>query len=360
MNAQQENLDRQTARNLAVDALRICAMIMVTILHITGHGLENAKIIPLSGTYWIVLIIRVFSSVAVNCFVLITGYFLSMQNIKFRKLIMLWLQVWMYSAGIYLLLCMIPTTGVMFSTKELIRNGLPLLSNQYWFFKYYFLLYLISPVLNTLIQAVDKIKYQKILILLLIVFCVIPSVNIFGDSFGANEGYSLIWFAVLYLVAGYFRRYSINLRVGPIWLYVASCLTLCFICLIGDIMGSLVRVMANLQRNYNSPLVFLASVSLVLLCTSSNWHFGKIANMLVKTLSPLVFGVYLLHDHGVMAGLIWEKWAKLSGAAASPLGFAMRAAYVLFVLFICGITVEWLRSNLLKSIANLMNRISAR
>ena len=273
---------------------------------------------------------------------------------------MLWLQVWMYSVGVYLIVCTLPATGVTFSIKELIRNGLPILSNQYWFFKYYFLLCLISPVLNTLIQTADKSNYQKILILLLIVFCAIPSVNIFGDSFGVNAGYSLIWFAILYLVAGYFRRYSINLRVKPFLLYVACCLSLCFICLIGDLMGSLVRVMANLQLNYNSPLVFLASVSLVILCTSANWRFGKLTTMLIKTVSPLVFGVYLLHDHGIMSGLIWGEWAKLSEVADNPIGFTMRAAYVMLVLFLCGIVMEWLRSCFVKGIASLMNRISVK
>lgn len=44
-------------RNIAFDVLRIVAMLMVTMLHITGHGLEGAEIEAFSGTYWITLIL---------------------------------------------------------------------------------------------------------------------------------------------------------------------------------------------------------------------------------------------------------------------------------------------------------------
>lgn len=358
MNGKRKNLD--TERNLAFDALRICAMIMVTFLHITGHGLANADIVTLSGTYWIVLILNTFSLVAVNCFVLITGYFLSLGTTKTKKLIMLWLQVWMYSVGVYLTLCMLPSTGVEFSFKTLIRCGLPIISNQYWFFKCYALLYLISPILNILIQAVDKAKYQKILGLLLALFCAIPSINIFGDSFDTNAGYSLTWFIVLYLVAGYIRRYPINIRVKPMLVYGASCLILCAIRLVGDLTGSIVQTVAYLQMNYNGPLVFLASVSLLLHCVASNGNFRKPMSSAVKMISPLVFGVYLLHDHRILSDILWNDWVKLSEVVNQPISLIIRITVTLVALFMCGIAVEGVRSSAVNSTGKLVKRIIGR
>ena len=358
MSGRRNNLD--TERNLTFDALRICAMIMVTLLHITGHGLANADIVTLSGTYWIVLILNTFILVAVNCFVLITGYFLSSGTMKTQKLIMLWLQVWMYSVGVYLTLCMLPSTGVEFGFKTLIRCGLPILSNQYWFFTCYALLYLISPLLNILIQAVDKAKYQKMLGLLLVLFCAIPSVNIFGDGFGENAGYSLTWFIVLYLVAGYIRRYPISIRIKPMLVYSGSCLILCAIRLIGDVTDSIVQTAAYLQMNYNGPLVFLASVSLLLHCIASNGNFRKPMGSVVKTISPLVFGVYLLHDHRIISDIIWNDLVKLPEVANQPISLIIRITVTLVALFVCGIAVEFARSSVVNGIGKLVKRIIKR
>ena len=169
---------------------------------------------------------------------------------------MLWLQVWMYSGGIYLCLCVIPGTGVVFAFKQFVKCGLPLLTNQYWFFKCYVLLYLIAPILNILIREFNKEMYQKVLFLLLIIFSGIPSVNIFGDTFGTNGGYSLTWFAVLYLVAGYIRRYPLQLTFNPIWIYIGSCLVLCIVRLVGNLGNSVITTVAQLQLQYNGPLRF--------------------------------------------------------------------------------------------------------
>lgn len=38
-------------RNIAFDILRIIAMLMVTMLHITGHGLGGVEIEAFSGVY---------------------------------------------------------------------------------------------------------------------------------------------------------------------------------------------------------------------------------------------------------------------------------------------------------------------
>lgn len=329
---------------------------MVTFLHITGHGLKGANLVPLSGTYWFVLLINTFSIVAVNCFVLITGYFLSIGTVKFKKLIMLWLQVWMYSVGIYLCLCVIPGTGVVFEFKQFVKCGLPLLTNQYWFFKCYVLLYLIAPILNILIREFNKEMYQKVLFLLLIIFSGIPSVNIFGDTFGTNGGYSLTWFAVLYLVAGYIRRYPLQLTFNPIWIYIGSCLVLCIVRLVGNLGNSVITTVAQLQLQYNGPLVFIASTALLLCCTFVNRNFALPAQSIIQRVSSATFGVYLVHDHGILSPIIWNDWARLTDTVNHPPAFVVRCILTLLILFMSGLVVEWVRYGIVNSIMLIVRR----
>lgn len=93
-------------RMISVDILKISAMLMVVFLHATSsnYGLKDISVSWGSLQYLFVVALRMFSMCAVNCFVLISGYFYSAKNIKYTKLITLWLQVEFYSVGIYLLL----------------------------------------------------------------------------------------------------------------------------------------------------------------------------------------------------------------------------------------------------------------
>lgn len=114
-------------RNIYMDILKIISMFMVVLLHATNFGIQNIKIEIGSINYFIVWIIRIFSMVAVNCFVLISGYFLcqkkeNKENIL-KKIIRLWVQTEMYSIGLYLLLCFIPQNGVRFSINQRIIAG---------------------------------------------------------------------------------------------------------------------------------------------------------------------------------------------------------------------------------------------
>lgn len=212
-------------RNNAIDILKILSMVMVVLLHLRQYGIYKAEVELHTPIYWMALLVRSFSVVAVNCFVLISGYFLCDQVVKKRKLLSQWIQVEMYSVGIYLVLCIIPKADVAFSAKTLVRQMLPILTNQYWFFTCYILLMLLVPFLNKFINALSQAEFQKCLALLLVLFSVIPTINVFGDSFGINGGYSLLWFIVLYCIAAYVRRYPLKNRKYGLG-YLLCCMAL--------------------------------------------------------------------------------------------------------------------------------------
>ena len=153
--------NRSRKETIGFDILRLVAMMMVTMLHITGHGLEGVAIRPFCGAYWITLILNTFSLPAVNCFVLISGYFLSRKDTSLKKVGKLWLQVWTYSVAVYLVLCVMPDANVHFNVSTLVECLFPLLSHQYWFFTCYLLLYLVAPILNKVIAAWQQQEYQR-------------------------------------------------------------------------------------------------------------------------------------------------------------------------------------------------------
>ena len=52
--------------------------------------------------------------------------------------------------------------GLLQAIRGLLEHCVPLMTNQYWFFKYYVLLLLIAPFLNQLIVALDQKQHERI------------------------------------------------------------------------------------------------------------------------------------------------------------------------------------------------------
>lgn len=333
-------------------------MLMVTLLHITGHGLAQAEVKVFSAAYWITLLLNTFSMVAVNCFVLISGYFLSQSKISWKKPAQLWLQVWTYSVLIYLVLCLMPSVEVSFDAKTLITQMFPLLSNQYWFFKCYFLLYLLSPILNRLVAAWEKAEFQRALALLLVLFSLLPSINIWGDTFGTNRGYSLTWFAVLYLIAAYVQKFGLRSPMHPMAIYAISCAALCALKVAVAFLGlkqGFVQTFLGNQYGYNGPLVVAASVALLLWADASRLHSGRRWRNIVSVLASLSFGVYLLQDHGALRSILWNEWVRLADVTENGGAFLLRVLTVLAVLFAAGLAVEFARKSLMRLGMRAMN-----
>jgi len=181
----------------------VAAMVMVIGLHFFGHGgglSSNAW----SYNYFISQTVYVFLFIAVNCFVLISGYYLCTSQFKLKKIVNLWIQVAFYSVAIYLIVSLIQGN---FEMSELIKSGMVVTLKQYWFFTAYFFLYLIFPFLNYAIKAMTQRAHFICCAVLFTLFSVLPTFIYLIDFSQVRGGYSFVWFVVLYMVAAYVRIY---------------------------------------------------------------------------------------------------------------------------------------------------------
>ena len=83
-------------RNLNIEVLRVVSMFMVIVLHALGHGgvLDYYQLGD-SG-YFIFWLIEAFCMVAVNCFVLITGYFGWKSNFKLSRVVKFYTEIFLF------------------------------------------------------------------------------------------------------------------------------------------------------------------------------------------------------------------------------------------------------------------------
>ena len=278
--------------------LRIVAMLMVISLHYLGHGgvLYNADIF--SVNFFVSNLIESLCIFAVNIYVLISAYFLCDSKVNYKKIIKLWSQVSFYTIGIYIIISLI--TDIKMNPLDLIKSIFPIVNMEYGFVSAYFILVIISPFINKLINSLNKREYSILLVTILIIFNVLgiqlPIASITYSYFGN--------FVVLYLIAGYIKKYlnEFSLKKKHITVVFVGCVLAIFIGRIllykinrGDI--------AYLLLKYNCVFVMGGSIALFILFKSIDLGVNKKINYI----SSLTFGVYLIHDNRYIRGILYDN-----------------------------------------------------
>lgn len=357
--------DKKQGRMANLEMLRCVAMMMVVVLHYLGKGellsdLTGDRLGAGEAAAWL---LETFCIVAVNVYMLISGYFLCTSSFKISRLIRLWLQVWVYSVGFGLLGALSGVlTGVEFDAHYLLTLIFPISMGHYWFMTAYVFLYLLLPFVGAAVRRMNRRQLQTALGLLLFTFCLLKSVLPVRLEMD-GMGYDCLWYLCVFLTAAYIRRFGVPFlekKRNCLFLYVGGCLLI----FVGTLLlravylrtGSLGR-MLKMCLEYNHILPFLAAVGLF--GTFAGMRLNGRAAEIVGRIGPYTLGVYLLHEN---LGLryAWQNWfgagkvaeamgAGGMGAIGTLLLWTMAAAAGLFV---CGTLVDMLR----KGIFDLLHR----
>ena len=345
-------------RNLSLDILKILSMVMVIVLHTKTYGLKGVSFEISNELYWIVNALHIFSLIAVNCFVLISGYFLNTTTPQPKKLLKLWIQVEIFSVGIYLILVAVPNNGFNFAFGDFLVQLFPIMSNQYWFFTCYFVLMIIAPYLNRFINTMEQKEFKKFLFVLLGLFVVIPSINIFGDNFDTSNGYSAVWFVILYLVAAYLRRYPLPKKpYGRLYICISvfSVLTYAVLDYASQYLDLFGQAREIIYR-YNSLVIFLAAVCLFLFFINHPIKTEKLWGKQIIKISAVSFSVYLFHEHPVIRPVLWDKTIKLFETVNSVPMYLLRLSISIVCIFVVGAVLGWVISLLINSSEKIFSK----
>ena len=202
-------------RHSGFETMRILSMVMIVLMHGIGHGGLGSAVPQGSAAFWIYWLLFILARVSTNCFVMLSGYYLSERKgpVHVGRLFRIGAQVWFYSM---LTFCVAVKAGaVPLSAVNLLRALLPLTSNGYWVASAYFLMYLSVPVLNVVVQSLDRRQYKTLLLVVLLLQSVWGTLFYWAaDATFVNNGYSFIWFYTLYFIAVYFRKYRVTVPSG--------------------------------------------------------------------------------------------------------------------------------------------------
>lgn len=287
-------------RQANIEMLRIISMFFIVVGHSLCHSIIAGKVFPhQSFVHLSIQYLSMLTSTAVNCYILISGYFLvTSKRIKYGKLIGLWLQVFFYSAFFYILHLFLDTSSV-FSFKALFKVSMPIMFNMqnncYWFVAQYFGLYVIHPFLNKMLLSLTKTQHKVLLFILTVMFC------LYGNVFYSQRGFSLSWFIYLYILAAYMRSYGISLlsKYSNIKLYF-------LLPIIPLVLGLFVNI-GNLPLAGNYDNIYCLFMSLVLFQAFVNIRLtSDMIKKIILRVSPFILGVYLIHDNSFVREILWK------------------------------------------------------
>lgn len=338
------------SRDSRFEWLRILAMLLIVSCHLTaynGWGLEQ-------HADWIGTLALAYDQYAgqfgVSLFFLLSGYFLVDKPFSAWRIGKTIVQTFCYS-----FVCLIVglLLGVDVSVKDIYRSLLPVINNMYWFITAYVLMLMVSPVLNMLIDRYDRRTVRRAIIGL-ISLGVLPYVTFMGFAYNGLQWTTAVYAITGYLIGGYIRRYRSDcLRWSGVgWLIVSI---MAGFALLTAFLWSAqhqiapARFFAWQPRSiYGSLPVFAlgaASLAFTLLArnsllfgpvhaSSAHSRFVALKPVVVNAVASTTFGIYLIHQQPIAAGLIWSM---VSRAVPKPGGMLQAAAYMLLetlVLFI--------------------------
>lgn len=257
-------------RERNIELLRIFAMIMIISLHFLGHGGVLVNVSPYSIQYYVCWILEGLCFISVNCYVLISGYFLIDSKFKIKKLLILLGQVFFFSISLYLITSLL--SGTPFSKVTLLKAVFPTNSNVYWFVTMYVGMYILSPFINTLLKNLTQKQHFLLICVSVTLFSILPTLFFYSTGLNFGGGNGVVWFIVLYIVAAYIKKYKRVIKnVHKVVLLYGICAVMVPISFFGlDFIANKLNSEFLLQHvqvmySYNSIFVFFASVFAFLL-----------------------------------------------------------------------------------------------
>lgn len=297
-------------RNSNLELFRIVSMFLI----VAHHYVVNSGLTAAGGVIYqnatslrsvFLLVMGAWGKIGINCFVLITGYFMCKSNITAKKFAKLLGEVMFYRITIGLLFIAFGYQEC--SPSNLLSLILPIKSISTGFTAAYLVFFLCIPFLNVLIHNLNEKMHIRAILICSFTYIFLGTV----PGFYVAMNY-VSWFIVLYFIASYIRLYpkkmfdntrfwGITALVG-VFLCTASVIGCAYI---GEMTG---RNMAYFfVTDSNTFLAVFMGISAFMFFKNINIKNNK----LINTVAASSYGVLLIHANGdAMRQWLWNDLLK--------------------------------------------------
>ena len=285
------------------------------LLIVAHHYVVNSGVLDvmyqhsLSVNSILLFLFGMWGKIGINCFVLITGYFMCKSNITVKKFLKLVLEVEFYRVVIYLIF--IASGYESFSLTGVVKAILPITSIGTNFTGCYLVFYLYIPFLNILVRNMSEKQHLALLGLVFFTYIFMGTL----PKFDVTMNY-VSWFICLYFIAAYVRLYPKKVfEKAKLW---GVCTTvLAILC----ILSVLCCVWVGARIDKQIALYFVTDSNTILAVCIGVSSFLFFKNLKIKqsrvinTIAASTFGVLMIHANSdTMRKWLWQTVLNVRGA----------------------------------------------
>ena len=316
-------------RDSNLELFRIIVMLLIVAHHyLVNSGLkEFIDSQPLTAQSCYLYTLGMWGKTGINCFVLITGYFMCKSRITLHKFLKLVLQVYFYAITIGLIFVF---TGYTKLDADNIAYFLFPFNRLNTGFKSAFVVYfLFIPFLNIVVNSISKRQHQALTALCLAVYRIFAKVGFITLNYVA-------WFMFLHIIA------SFVLSVASVLLVRRA---------------GLISLKFWFVSDSNAPLAICTGITSFMFFKNLKVKQSK----LINTIASTTFGILLIHAHSAaMRQWLWSDTLHNTSHFGTPMGWVHPIVSVLAVFAVCSL-IDYLRARFLEKpllpiIVNLAER----
>lgn len=316
-------------RTSSIELMRIVCMVLIVMHHYAVHTVW--EVLP-QGNLNLVRLLRAWAPVAINCFVMITGYFgvFSSTNVK-SKIIRICRDRWFYAVSISILMLALGMTA--WNIQYFFRAVFPIITCRHNYVTTFVMLYLFIPFLNKFIHSLSEKEFRYFIFLMTLVTSFWPTTLTLTGLYTNNVYSYLLWMMYIYCVGAFLRMNEDVIKSkNGVW----SLLLLIFIAfqvlmeIVIEPSSSLIpQSYTSTTRHGIAPLL----TSVVLFCFFISLRLRK--SKLVNEMASSMFAVLLIHDDPLIRSVLWSKILSCASYSSSEYLWIHALISVILVFVVC-------------------------
>lgn len=332
---EQKNTNKK--RNSNLELFRIITMLLIVAHHyVVNSGLTAADgpiyASPISKESMFLLIYGAWGKTGINCFMLITGYFMCEKEITLKKFIKLLAEVMFYNIVISAIFWLSGAFAI--NIKDFVKTLLPVYSIEKNFTGCFLIFYLFIPFLNKLLKAINEKEYLRLLGVLSFTYILMGTI----PGLDVTMNY-VSWFMVIYLIGAYIKLYPRKFfDSAKIWGGITTAFI--FIDILSVISCAYIGKMIGKNSAFyfvtdsNTFLAVATSISAFLFFKNINLKYNKFINTVAST----TFGVLLIHANSdMMRQWLWKDALNNVGIYGTPQMYIHAVLSVIGIFAVCSV-----------------------
>lgn len=322
-------------RNSSIELYRIIATFAVLIVHFNGwflgdwplpaYDINNPTLFRAGQ-----MIISALSIICVNMFVIISGYFGI--RLKLSSILKLIIYLGLIYVPLYIVKC--------FSDNEFVLTDFIercfVISYAGYFIQCYFMLMILSPVINAFIDKYGRDSLKWVLLFWGLEFwfdCIMEV-----EELGYNRGYSVIHFVLMYMIARCIKLYEGDVKKINQWVW-----------LLGYLLSTIVIVICHIIGivwcwNYSNPIVVFSTV-----CSFLPFLYKTYFNKVINWIASGTLAVYIIHVTYYIRSSLQRVDCNLLDTNDYPM-YLIKIIIVILIVFVvsvlCGVVCNYISNRL--------------